>query len=797
MAEKPVAQEAFLNNVHYRAGFVGLYSQFKDGRNCDLRLNFTNESDTIFIHKCLADVFFTKVEADVDWDHGRQLYLDLGKFGIQYPIAVRVVEHLYTGVLKFTPAQATSVLMAAAVLGYDELEKCCHKYLQGNSKEGQTLQVSGSSGSVNMKPGPSGTIPTSESRPSPVTVGVSTSTSTEVGVSTSAGPLTMNSLSDFYGRNIECCIPGCSGRPLKGETDFIIHPFPWPLDKRQSWINAIVAVYGMKYYNRASEGRGVCTHHFRKNDYNAANRLKAFSVPSLFKKLEDKPQKPPRTKSSSAETQLTQVIKPHALEGYIRKRNIVAEGVYENRNLPETFNRKEGRKLTTGEENTSTEKSETFFQSKDPDSSCSSVASASEPSVIIKTEPVDDEYYTSSGLTNDSQNLREGVGRDSDSPVVKLEVNEESPSMDSVHQGGGPVSSRGVSTGTGTDFDNDMHDGNIGFETARKRKYPEVYMEHTHSGEEESYHSFMNKNKGGLESAHNQDEFCTEEGKQRKKTKLKVKSPSTLKKRKTKDKTEGNMGDTEDQESQLFGLGLKKKGLESKTNNESPSKKGMRLRERKKKPNQYLDDVYNEYCVEYEGDEVSWENSLKQQKSKNLFVLPIAEKEETIHREAYFPPAAIVPMGCVSRYAQGIVAKQRVVTRTLTDKELRGFKVEKKVYPERKTIFQQFKHTGKQVFMCDPVTKDAVPISQWKNQQDQTSEEIQSRQKSSSPSSQDSESAYDAYIQIGRRPTQQKTLVVCHPKKPVVKPVINSRKGKYFENSDCQKTDKVEFVYSG
>ncbi|WAQ98911.1 hypothetical protein MAR_023284, partial [Mya arenaria] len=541
-----------------------------------------------------------------------------------------------------------------------------------------------------MKPGPSGTIPTSESRPSPVTVGVSTSTSTE---------------------------------------------------------------------NRASEGRGVCTHHFRKNDYNAANRLKAFSVPSLFKKLEDKPQKPPRTKSSSAETQLTQVIKPHALEGYIRKRNIVAEGVYENRNLPETFNRKEGRKLTTGEENTSTEKSETFFQSKDPDSSCSSVASASEPSVIIKTEPVDDEYYTSSGLTNDSQNLREGVGRDSDSPVVKLEVNEESPSMDSVHQGGGPVSSRGVSTGTGTDFDNDMHDGNIGFETARKRKYPEVYMEHTHSGEEESYHSFMNKNKGGLESAHNQDEFCTEEGKQRKKTKLK--------KRKTKDKTEGNMGDTEDQESQLFGLGLKKKGLESKTNNESPSKKGMRLRERKKKPNQYLDDVYNEYCVEYEGDEVSWENSLKQQKSKNLFVLPIAEKEETIHREAYFPPAAIVPMGCVSRYAQGIVAKQRVVTRTLTDKELRGFKVEKKVYPERKTIFQQFKHTGKQVFMCDPVTKDAVPISQWKNQQDQTSEEIQSRQKSSSPSSQDSESAYDAYIQIGRRPTQQKTLVVCHPKKPV------------------------------
>ncbi|WAQ98910.1 hypothetical protein MAR_023283 [Mya arenaria] len=105
MAEKPVAQEAFLNNVHYRAGFVGLYSQFKDGRNCDLRLNFTNESDTIFIHKCLADVFFTKVEADVDWDHGRQLYLDLGKFGIQYPIAVRVVEHLYTGVLKFTPAQ--------------------------------------------------------------------------------------------------------------------------------------------------------------------------------------------------------------------------------------------------------------------------------------------------------------------------------------------------------------------------------------------------------------------------------------------------------------------------------------------------------------------------------------------------------------------------------------------------------------------------------------------------------------------------------------------------------------------
>ncbi|XP_052808378.1 uncharacterized protein LOC128237142 isoform X2 [Mya arenaria] len=483
---------------------------------------------------------------------------------------------------------------------------------------------------------------------------------------------------------IECCIPDCSGLPMKGETNFVIHRFPTPLDERQSWINAIVAVYGNKYNDIASEGQGVCTYHFRKNDYNGANRCKVYSAPSVFKKHVEIPRTQPSTKSLSTESKLIHEIKPQVPKGCLTETNAVVSGAHWDIIQPETLNRKKDGKLATGEECTSTKKGEIFIQSKDLDISCSSVASATkpavtmeaepaltiktepavtmetepaviiktepavimetepavtmetepaviiktepaviietepavtmetepaviikiepavsmeaepavimeqepaviiktEPAVTIKTEPADDEYNTTSGHKHYSRG-------DSDSPALRLEVKKEGPSIDSdVHKGGGLVLSKRVSTGIGTNFDNDRPNRSISFETFRKRKYPEVYIEHAYSDEEENYYSLMNKNKGRLEFANNRDEFCTSKGKQtsqRNKSKLEGKSPGSLKKQKTKeDETEGNLENIEEQESHLFCLGLKKKGLESEKNNKTPCKRSMRLREKKK-----------------------------------------------------------------------------------------------------------------------------------------------------------------------------------------------------------------------
>jgi len=61
MAAPDVNPDQFLNNGHYQTGFIGLYSQLKEQINCDLWLKFDDGDAPIKIHKCLADIYFTKV----------------------------------------------------------------------------------------------------------------------------------------------------------------------------------------------------------------------------------------------------------------------------------------------------------------------------------------------------------------------------------------------------------------------------------------------------------------------------------------------------------------------------------------------------------------------------------------------------------------------------------------------------------------------------------------------------------------------------------------------------------------
>lgn len=56
----------FLNNVHYKAGFQGLYVQFKTNNNCDLPVLLPGNKK-IYVHRCLVDIYFTNVRISYVW----------------------------------------------------------------------------------------------------------------------------------------------------------------------------------------------------------------------------------------------------------------------------------------------------------------------------------------------------------------------------------------------------------------------------------------------------------------------------------------------------------------------------------------------------------------------------------------------------------------------------------------------------------------------------------------------------------------------------------------------------------
>lgn len=198
--------------------------------------------------------------------------------------------------------------------------------------------------------------------------------------------------------------------------------------------------------------------------------------------------------------------------------------------------------------------------------------------------------------------------------------------------------------------------------------------------------------------------------------------------------------DSNDQEAQMFGLGLQRKSEQTHDKATGPSspKKRMTLRERCKVDYSKLMDT--DFDEEIEGDDDSWEKNKLLRSTFDYYSSTVDEQQATYDKKMYFPPAAIVPKGCRSSYATGVIAKPRVVTRTLTDKFGLGVvKVERKIYPARHTLFQPEMPSNSKVFICDPVTKMAVPQKMWTTN-----------------------------MNNGQNSSQTKTVVVCHPTKPVV-----------------------------
>lgn len=146
-------------------------------------------------------------------------------------------------------------------------------------------------------------------------------------------------------------------------------------------------------------------------------------------------------------------------------------------------------------------------------------------------------------------------------------------------------------------------------------------------------------------------------------------------------------------DSQMLSLGMKRKSKQDSSSQVDSSEKsgGRRLRKKKKVNYSLMDGDYDESIdeelVQYPIEQCSSADDYFRMIKSDQGTIYVEEKEEKTNDKQYFPPAAIVPEGCYSRYAQGIVANRRIVTKSTCDVKGNTW-VETKICPERRTIFQ-------------------------------------------------------------------------------------------------------------
>jgi len=433
---------------------------------------------------------------------------------------------------------------------------------------------------------------------------------------------------------------------------------------------------------------------------------------------------------------------------------------------------------------------------------------------VVKQEPVEDGYSS----THDSGNQSNAT-----EIIVKTEVTADDHlygndsqyhlSDDEAGAGGGDGSGPGLTSerGAGTELET-----------------PEVYVERS-DGKEENYHSFIENKRRNV--------IPGDEGKKQATGKVKARTwrvPDAGKQCSeagvgTEDLEASEEDEMDDQREQMLNLGLQRK---EETVTTSRSSTGMRLRARKRKsyadvegpgtddecdeslyssrsymfvnegqvsllqdaeaalwPHQNFSglsvpEVKTE-SLEIEGEGSSWfGNQELKSELKKMKLMPVKEKVETVKQKMYFPPAAIVPKGCKSRYAKPIVANQKVVTRTMTDETNHLLHVEKMIYPERSVMVKN----KVQVKRKPTDSKNTFPVST----PDRTSLEGDVKENTDSVS----DDEYDpSIVRSGRRTQKARTVYVCHPTKPVVRPSING----YYRKRHLEigNPDKIEFLYCG
>ncbi|KAH3834365.1 uncharacterized protein LOC127878153 [Dreissena polymorpha] len=712
-----LAPENFVSNVHYRAGFQGLYAQFKNGWNCDVKLIFVDSPKPVYIHKCLADIYFPKITKGADQQDCDENCLDLAKHGIPYGTGISVIEHVYTGVLKMTPEQVPYVLMAAVVLGYEELENVCLKYLREKATSGRLdTKLPLISPDCQSESSAAYTSAILSSK------GTTTETTDMMRVfgdrSTKVISAPVTSKNDIF----PCGVPGCRGRAQPGDKEFRIHVYPGSMKRKEEWLQAIVKKCGRKYYRPASQCLGICKYHFRPEDQ-VKSSLKLGAIPCIFEikhstiaeKKEYLAQSQEEYEVQTFEMGKSKQNKLFESEkktlasqtGFVRKKNI-----YKDLDSPVVQSQM---RRSQEEEIASAETSQSSLQVSDSNSDVDiPVIIKTEPlddvdiPVIIKKEPLDNEYYT-----NTSQLL--SVDTDI---VVKREVEDQDYE---------PVQT-GAANCFGTFFGswNEHHEPSDG-----KSDLNSNMNGYTDDNLEPAFSGVSAKVLDHVSATSSHEKANVESKRKPAKTKRKVKKKIV--------DSETNT-DSDNQEAQMFGLGLQRTNEETNDKATGPSspKKRMTLREKCKIDYSKMMDI--DFDEEIEGDEDSWEKNKLLRSTFDYFSSTVDEHQATYDKKMYFPPAGIVPKGCRSSYATGVIAKPRVVTRTLTDKFGMGLvKVERKIYPARHTLFHPEMPSNSKVFICDPVTKMAVPQKLWTTNKNN-----------------------------GLNSPQTKTVVVCHPTKPVV-----------------------------
>jgi len=176
---------------------------------------------------------------------------------------------------------------------------------------------------------------------------------------------------------------------------------------------------------------------------------------------------------------------------------------------------------------------------------------------------------------------------------------------------------------------------------------------------------------------------------------------------------------------QMLSLGLKRKGQDLEGNEAETSERsgGRRLRKRKKVNYTLLDgEGSREMMAPIQLKDVEHREVVKKQDYRSEYI--VEQQELTTSKKQYFPPAASVPEGCNSRYANGIIAKTCVLTKSISDKQGNTW-VETRTYPQRQTIYSGFAskrfqgqsgNTGKQEFViCHPKQPVVKGPFKWKS----------------------------------------------------------------------------------
>ncbi|KAL4227981.1 hypothetical protein ACF0H5_013419 [Mactra antiquata] len=118
---------------HQKSMLKELYTQFKEGRNCDLEIRLNKRR--LYVHKCLVDIFFLKAGADIESD---RFYLDLQ--GYSLAVIETLVQFIYTGTLKCPVNLVQAVHVAAKELGCLEAMKGCLTYLDSPDYQQNSMQ---------------------------------------------------------------------------------------------------------------------------------------------------------------------------------------------------------------------------------------------------------------------------------------------------------------------------------------------------------------------------------------------------------------------------------------------------------------------------------------------------------------------------------------------------------------------------------------------------------------------------------------------------------------------------------